>query len=160
MKRTRVTVLLALALTGGVIAYLLELLAQSVGSNVVVPPLSLTLTLVAIAIAVVVLAIPVRRSVMGKHKAPVDPFYALRIAVFAKASSLTGSLLVGSATGILIFLFGRPIPPIITMSALSISEAVAAGLLVAAGLVAEFLCTLPPQNPDDFRGESVSEPAA
>ena len=160
MKRTRASILLAAILAGGVIAYLLELLAQSVGSNIVVPPLSLTLTLAALAVAVVLLAIPVRRSVTGKRKAPIDPFYALRVAVFAKASSLTGSLLVGAAAGILIFLLGRPIPPTFSMSALVISQIVAAALLVAGGLIAEFLCTLPPQHPEDPRGKSLSEPAA
>lgn len=160
MKRTRVNVLLALALSGGVLTYLLELLAQSVGSNVVVPPLSLTLTVAALAVAVFFLAIPVRRSVTGKRKAPVDPFYALRVAVLAKASSLTGALLVGAAAGILIFLLGRPIPPTFAMSALAISQIGAAALLVAAGLIAEFLCTLPPQDPDDPREKAVHEPAA
>ena len=160
MKRTRVTVLPTVALGGGVFAYLLELLVQSIGANVIVPPLSLTLTLVALAVTVVLLAIPVRRSVTGKRKAPVDPFYALRVAVFAKASSLAGALLMGTAVGILIFLWGRPIAPTFTMGALAISEIVAAGVLVAAGLVAEFLCTLPPQAPDDPRGKSLSEPAS
>ena len=159
MKRTRASILLAVTLTGGVLAYLLQLLAQSVGANVVVPPLSLTLTVAVLAIAVVLLAIPVRRSVTGKRKARIDPFYALRVAVFAKASSLTGSLLFGAAAGILLFLFGRPVPPTFAMGALTISELVAAALLIAAGLVAEFLCTIPPQDPDDPRGKSLSEPA-
>ena len=160
MKRTRVSALLALALGGGVLAYLLELLLQSSGANVVLPPLSLTLTLVPLAIAVVLLAIPVRRSVTGKRKAPIDPFYALRVAVFAKASSLAGSLLLGAASGILIFLLGRPIAPSGAMSTLVISEMVGSALLVAAGLIAEFLCTLPPDDPQDHRGEGAREPAA
>ena len=160
MKRTRVSALLALALGGGVLAYLLELLLQSSGANVVLPPLSLTLTLVPLAIAVVLLAIPVRRSVTGKRKAPIDPFYALRVAVFAKASSLAGSLLLGAASGIRIFLLGRPIAPSGAMSTLVISEMVGSALLVAAGLIAEFLCTLPPDDPQDHRGEGAREPAA
>lgn len=160
MKRTRTTVLLALALGGGALAYLLELLVQSLGLAVVIPPLSLSLTLAALAIAVILLAIPVRRSVTGKRKAPIDPFYALRVAVFAKACSLTGSLLLGVAVGILLYLFGRPIAPAFSMSALVISEIVAAVLLIAAGLIAEFLCTLPPQNPEDPREKSLREPTA
>jgi MFS family permease len=160
MKRTRASILLACALTGGVITYLLELLAQSLGGNVVVPPLSLSLTVLALAIAVVLLAVPVRRWVTGKRKAPIDPFYALRVAVFAKASSLAGSLLLGATGGILIFLLGRPIPLPAPTGVLVGSEIVASALLVAAGLIAEYLCTLPPQNPEDPRGKSVSEPAA
>jgi hypothetical protein len=160
VKRTRISVLLALALAGGVLAYLLELLLQSTGANVVLPPLSLTLTLVSLAIAAVLLAIPVRRSVTGARKAPIDPFYALRVAVFAKAASLAGSLLLGAASGILFFLLGRPIAPSLSMSSLVLSELVAAALLVAAGLIAEFLCTLPPDDPDHTRGEAAREPAA
>ncbi len=160
MKRTRPTVLLGLALAAGVAAYLLELLGQSLGANVIVPPLSLTLTLVAIGIAVILLAIPVRRSVTGKRKARLDPFYALRVAVFAKASSLAGSLFAGAAVGIVLFLFGRPITPSVTMSTVAISEIVAGVFLVAAGLIAEHLCVLPPDDPQDPRGKSLSEPAA
>jgi hypothetical protein len=160
VKRTRLSILLAVTLSGGVLTYLLELLAQSVGSNVVVPPLSLTLTVAALAIAVVLLAIPVRRSVTGKRTALIDPFYALRVAVLAKASSLTGALLVGAAAGILIFLLGRPIPPTFAMSSLAISQIFAAALLVTAGLIAEFLCTLPPQDRDDPREKGLREPAA
>ncbi len=160
MKRTRLTVLLGLALAAGVVAYLLELLGQSLGANVVVPPLSLTLTLVAVGIAVILLAIPVRRSVTGKRKARLDPFYALRVAVFAKASSLAGSLLAGAAVGIVLFLFGRPIAPSASMSTVAISEIVAGVFLVAAGLIAEHLCVLPPDDPEDPRGKSLSEPAA
>lgn len=160
MKSTRASVLVALALAGGGVAYLLELLAQSVGSTIIIPPLSLSLTLVALAIAVVLLAIPVRRSVTGKRKAPIDPFYALRVAVFAKASSRTGALLFGAALGIVIFLYGRPILPAFSMGALTISQIVAAVLLVAAGLVAEHLCRIPPQDPYDLLEERSREPAA
>jgi hypothetical protein len=159
VKRTRISLLLALALAGGVVAYLLELLAQSLGANTVVPPLSLALTLVALAIAVILLAIPVRRSVTGKRAAPVDPFYALRVAIFAKASSLAGALLVGAGVGILIFLFARPIAPPLAPTAQSVSGLIAAALLVAAGLIAEFLCTLPPQDPEDPYEKSLREPA-
>lgn len=160
MKRTRLTMLLGLALVAGVVAYLLELLGQSLGANVIVPPLSLTLTLFAIGIAVILLAIPVRRSVTGKRKARLDPFYALRVAVFAKASSLAGSLLAGAAVGIVLFLFGRPITPSVTMSTVAISEIIAGAFLVVAGLIAEHLCVLPPDDPQDPRGKSLSEPAA
>lgn len=160
MKRTRLSVLLILALGGGVLTYLLELLLQSSGANVILPPVSLTLTLVPIALAVLLLALPVRRSVTGKRKAPVDPFYALRVAVFAKASSLAGSLMLGAASGILIFLLLRPIQPSVATITLVISEIVAAALLVTAGLIAEFWCTLPPEDPQDPLGKVAREPAA
>jgi hypothetical protein len=160
VKVTRASLLLTLAIGGGVFAYLLELLVQSVGASILIAPLSLSLTLIALAIAVVGLAIPVRRSVTGKRKGPIDPFFALRVAVFAKASSRTGALLLGAALGILIFLVGRPIPPAFAMSALTISQLVAAALLVSAGLVAEFFCKLPPHDPDDTLKERAREPAA
>jgi hypothetical protein len=160
MKTTRATTLLTLAVVGGVIAYLLELLVQAWGSTLIIAPLSLSLTLIALALAVVGAAIPVRRSVTGKRKAPIDPFFALRVAVFAKASSRTGALLLGAAVGVLIFLFGRPILPAFTMSALTIAQLIGAALLVAGGLVAEFLCKLPPQDPQDPLEERAREPAA
>ena len=51
---------------------------------------------------------PVRRATKTES-ARVDPFYATRVLVFAKASALTGALLLGAALGALVFLVTRPI---------------------------------------------------
>ena len=157
MKRTGPAPLIGLFLIGGVVAYLFELVMQSRGGLIFVPPLTVAVTLAAVAVAVILLAIPIRRRVKGKRKEPIDPLYAARVLALAKASSLAGALLGGVGAGILFYLFSRPIAPNEAILTNVILHIVSAATLVAAGLIAESLCALPPEDNDEG---AVGEPAA
>lgn len=148
MKRTNVSPIIGLVLGGAVFGYILELILQTSGGRLVLPPYTLSVTLFVIAVAVLLLAIPIRRRVTGKRKAPLSPFYAVRVAVLAKASTLVGSLLVGFALGILIDVLLRPTTPTWELLGPGIAELISSAVLLAAGLIAEFLCTLPPDDDD------------
>lgn len=150
MKRTSFRAVVIMIVVATVVSYLIELTLVSTGGLSIVPPVSLPITLVAVAAAIVGLAVPVRRRVTGKRKAPLSPFYAVRVAVLAKSCSLTGSLLVGVGIGIIIHLLGRPF---INWNLLwpGIAQAVGSALLLVAGLVAERMCTLPPDGEDPSR---------
>jgi len=160
MKRTGPAPLIGLFLIGGVASYLLELVVQSRGGFIYVPPISLAFTLFVVAAAVVLLAVPIRRKVTGKRKEPIDAFYAARVLALAKASSFAGSLLLGLGAGVLLYLFGRPIAPSGAILINVISQLVSAALLIAAGLIAEWLCVLPPDDIDKNEKEVAGEPAA
>jgi hypothetical protein len=149
MKRTSPAAIIGLLLGGGVVLYLVQLLFQTRGEYIFVPPISLPVTLFVVAIVVVVLAIPVRRAVNGKKNARVDPFYASRIVALAKATTYVGALLTGGGAGILVFVIARPVAPPLGMVTSSIALIVTAILLSAAGLIAESFCTLPPDDPED-----------
>jgi polyferredoxin len=157
MKRTSPAVLIGLGLGGGVVTYLAQLLMQTRGEFIFVPPISLPVTLFLAAIGVVLAAIPVRRAVSGKKAKRVDPFYAARVLALAKATAFVGSLLLGAGVGILIFVIARPVAPPLGMVTSSIALIVTAALLVAAGLVTEIFCSLPP---DDREGEIVPDATA
>jgi polyferredoxin len=148
MKRTSPGAVVGLILAGGVLLYLLQLLFQTRGEFIFVPPISLPVTLFIVAIGVVVLAIPVRRAVNGKKNAKIDPFYASRIVALAKATTYVGALLSGAGAGILIFVVARPVAPPLGMVTSSIALILTAILLIVAGLVAENFCTLPPDDPE------------
>jgi hypothetical protein len=154
MKRTTATPVLALILVGLVIGFLLEIAAAASGVPIFVPPVSLPITLVAIGVIVVLLAWPIHKSTMGTATTRVDPFVALRIAVLAKSSSLSGSLLFGAGFGILMYVLTRSVVPAISSVWLSIATALGAAALLAGGLVAEHFCTLPPEDPEDEPGEA------
>ena len=160
MKRTGPAPLIGLFLIGGVASYLLELVVQSRGGFIYVPPISLAFTLFVVAAAVVFLAVPIRRKVTGKRKEPIDAFYAARVLALAKASSFAGSLLLGLGAGVLLYLFGRPIAPSGAILINVIAQLVSAALLIAAGLIAEWLCVLPPDDLDKNEKEVAGEPAA
>lgn len=152
MKRTHATPLIALALVGLVLGFLLEIAAAASGFPQIVPPISLPITLVAVGSIVVALAWPIRQATRangtGKAVKPVNPFVAMRVAVLAKASSLSGALLLGGSSGIVLYILTRSVVPAVTSLWLAIAAAVGAALLLAGGLIAEHFCTLPPSDDD------------
>lgn len=153
MKRTRASTIIAFTLGGLVIGYLLDLAIVTAGTKALVPPISLAVTLVGVAVIVVALAWPIRRAVKGKATKHLDPFRAMRIAVLAKACSLSGALVLGVGLGITLFLVTRSVVPSASTIWLALATAIGAALLLAGGLVAEWCCTLPPDDTDTEKEE-------
>ena len=153
MKRTRAATIIAFTLGGLVVGYLVDLAVVTAGSKALVPPISLAITLVGVAAIVVALAWPIRRAVKGKATKHLDPFRAMRIAVLAKACSLSGALVLGVGLGITMFLITRSVVPPASTIWLALATAIGAGLLLAGGLVAEWCCTLPPDDTDTEKEE-------
>lgn len=156
MKRTSAAALGVLAVVGGVAMFLLQTLLVSTGGARYEPALTLPAALVVIAVLVVVLAIPVWRSTRGRSARKVDPFYATRIVLLAKACSLSGALLGGAFAGAVAFLGTRTATGVgsLVMAVASLGGAI---LLLAAGLVAEHLCTVPPDDDDQGRRRPSAE---
>ncbi|RZS55213.1 uncharacterized protein DUF3180 [Microcella putealis] len=155
MTRTTAGPLLLLALVGAIVGFVADTLLAGQGRPVFVPPISLAIALVLIAAALLAGAWPVRRAAAGERR--IDPFYATRIVVLAKASALGGALLLGAASGILIYLLSRSIVPV--GSALTTGAAlVGALLLLVSALVAEHFCSVPPPTDDDDQADAA--PAA
>lgn len=150
MTRTRPLALVVLAAIGAVAAVALQLALGATGMSKIVPPVSLAVTLVLIAVVVVALALPVRRAARAARRGPVDPFYATRVVLIAKASAFTGALLGGAAAGLVVELLARPVVAGATVWG-AVATLVAAVVLLTAGLVAEWFCLVPPDD-DDGRG--------
>ncbi|HEY0260163.1 MAG TPA: DUF3180 domain-containing protein, partial [Lacisediminihabitans sp.] len=112
MKRTSVISLIVLAVIGGVGGAFLEMGLTAGGRPIVLPPLTLAIALAAIGGIVVSLAVPIRRLTRGTAKGPIDPFYATRVLVLAKASALSGALLTGFGIGITVYLLTRSVVPV------------------------------------------------
>ncbi|HEU5223411.1 MAG TPA: DUF3180 domain-containing protein [Candidatus Lumbricidophila sp.] len=155
MKRTRPTHLIGLAGAGLITAYLGELWLVTSGSRAIAPPWTLALTLAVVAVLVLVAAWPVRRAVRGERRRAIDPLVASRVVILAKASSLTGAVIVGVGAGALVFFVTRSVPAAGPIW-MSVAVTVGAGAVLAAGLIAESWCTLPPQDPEaDQIGDRV-----
>lgn len=151
MTRSRPLPLVLLALVGFALAFATDLALAMRGEPVLVPPLSLAVGLMLIAALLVALAWPVRAAAKGERR--IDPFYATRVVVLAKASALAGALLLGGAGGILTYLLSRAVVPIgSTLTAAG--TLVAAVILLIAALVAEHFCALPPD--DDEQQEAAA----
>ena len=148
MTRTRPSMLLLLALLGGGAGWFLETVLVSAGSPAFIPPYTLAVVLAAIGVIVVFVARPVYRAVRRTATTRVDPFYATRAVVLAKASSLTGALFGGVAAGVLVFLLTRSVVPAGGAVAMTIVTIAGSVILLAGGLIAEKMCTLPPDDDD------------
>jgi hypothetical protein len=149
MKRTSISTLVLLAVIGGVGGAVAETGLAAAGRPIILPPLTLAVALALIGGIVVWLAAPIRRLTRGKAKVPIDPFYATRVLMLAKACALSGALITGLGVGITIYLLTRSVVPGVGSVGLAVSTVVGAGLLLAAGLIAEHMCTIPPGDDDD-----------
>ena len=146
MTRTRPVSLIVLAVIGAAATWLLEVALAAGGRAVVIPPFTLAAALVLIGVIIIVMALPVRRVSRRMPNARIDPFYATRVVMLAKASSLTGALLAGGGSGILAYLLSRSITPVAGSVAMTVAAGVAAIVLMVAGLVAEHMCAIPPDD--------------
>jgi hypothetical protein len=146
VTRTKPSLLIVLALLGGGVGWLLESMLVSLGSATLVPPFTLGAVLGLIGVLIVLLAIPVFRVVRKAPGAQVDPFYATRVVLLAKASSLAGALASGIAIALLVFVLTRSVLPAGGSVIMIVVTVVGAIVLLVGGLVAEKMCTLPPED--------------
>ncbi len=146
MKRTGPLLLVSLGAGGAIVGFLLQLGLASAGAATLSPPVTVPITLVVVAAVVLAAAIPIYRAVRSRQRGPINPFQAMRVVVLAKASSLAGSLIGGIGVGLVAYSLSRPILPGVTALWLAIGTAVAGVVLLIAGLVAEQLCSLPPDD--------------
>ena len=152
MKRTGAGVLIIAAVLGLAAGFLVDQLLTSAGRPTFTPAVTLPILLVLLGVVVVALAVPIRRATHGRSKAKVDPFRAVRIAMLAKASSIVGAAIGGLGAGLWIFLATRPVTPSLGSLGTVIATAVCGALLVAAGLIAEHLCTIRKDDDDEQPG--------
>lgn len=156
MKPTKASPLVALAAIGVIAGWFVEVMLVGSGRPSLVPPITLGVALALIGVLVVLGALPVFRVARGVAGARVDPFYATRILLLAKASSLTGAILTGVAIGILVFLLTRSVVAAAGPIGMAIATLVGAALLLAGGLAAEKMCTLPPEDDAPGRPDTMA----
>jgi hypothetical protein len=135
-----------IAVLGGAAGWFLEIARVAMSQPVVIPPYTLAAVLALIGVIIVIYALPVYRVVRGTARRRVDPFYATRVVLLAKASSLTGAVLGGVGAGILAFLLSRSVVAAVGSVTMALLTTVGAVILLAGGLIAEKMCTLPPDD--------------
>jgi len=159
MSPTKPGPLLLFGLGAGAVLYVIEVALVRFGEPAFVPPISLALALLLLGVIVPGLAWPIRQMLKAPEDAvsrAVNPFYAMRVVLLAKAGSVTGTLLAGTALGITVFFATRMV--LVWGSVLLSLAAVLGGVLLTIGsLLAERWCQIPPTHPHDPTGES--EPA-
>lgn len=153
--------LLAIAVVVGVVAWSLLRLLEAAGGVPLPQPWTAPAGMVVIAVAVIAAGWPVRRWTRGDRSRRLDALRAARTLVLARASAYSGSALVGFylAQAVLVL----PDLAIETRRErlwLALVAATAALLMVAAGLVVERWCRLPPGDRDEGGDDGDEVPTA
>lgn len=158
MRRTSAGILTIAAVIGAAAGFILDTMLTATGRATFSPAASLPTILALLGVVIVVLAISVFRASRGRGARPINPFQALRIAMLAKASSLLGAASFGFSLGLIVFLTTRPVTPSLGSMGTIVATLVCAVVLVAAGLVAEQLCTIRKDDDDDTPGNTPTGP--
>ncbi|NAZ82719.1 DUF3180 family protein [Kineococcus sp. R8] len=109
------------------------------------------LTIGLLAVAVFGLGWPVRQWVRGDKSRRIDALRAARTAALAKSASYAGALLIGFFAGYVVhFVPTADIAARRSQLVLGVADLVVSALLLAAGLIVERWCRVPPE--DDDRG--------
>ena len=162
MKPTKASVVLVIVFGVTVLSFLAVRLLVANGVAVPASPTNLLVTLGAIALILLGLSFPIWRykaSVTQYTKGPrpkrVDPFYAVRVLLLAKASSITGSGFVGWHLGAMIAQLSLPVS--FTAALVQNSFGLVASLvLTVAAIVSEQICRLPDEPKDNQIDQMVS----
>lgn len=154
MKRTGPSTIISIAIVALVAGFAYDAVLARTQRPTFVPPLALGLVLLAIAAIILTLAVPVYRVARGQTREPIDAYYATRVVLIAKASSIAGTILGGLVGGVFAYLVTRGVGVPASLLVPTIITLVGGVVLVAAGLVAEFMCTVPPNDDDRRDGET------
>ncbi len=162
MKPTKASSVIAVIFVLSVVSFLTVRLMVSNGLAIPTSPTNLLLALAFIAVVLLALSIPIWRykAALTQYKTGtrpkrVDPFYAVRVVLLAKASALTGAGFVGWHIGALVAQLSLPVS--FTAALLQNSFGLVASLvLMASAVISEQICRLPEDPGNDKIDQMVS----
>ncbi len=121
MKPTKIFTLLGWVIPAATAGYLYSRFVVASGGQVPVAPLNLILTFLAISVILAIFAAPMfryRRELAAQRQnssAPrpkrLNPFYAVRLVMLAKATAIAGALFAGWQLGVIWFQLSSPVTP-------------------------------------------------
>lgn len=160
MKPTKALNLVALAAVVSIAGFVLATTLVARGLPVPISPNTLLVTLTAISAVLLLLAIPIWRyrdqlkKTSKTRPKRVDPFYAVRVLLLAKASSIAGAIFIGWHSGVLVYqlISAVIVQNLVIKTILGILASVA---LTASAIAAEQICRLP-QDPTPDSDQAVT----
>lgn len=154
MKPTKLSLLLLISLPTTIAAFFVASFMVGRGLQVPVSPTNLLITLAAISLVLLGLSIPIWRYRTALKQSStqrpkrVDPFYAVRVLLLAKASSLAGVLFASWHLGVVLFQLSGAV----VVQGLVLQNAfgfIASVMLIAAAIITEQICRLPQDSDPD-----------
>jgi uncharacterized protein HemY len=141
------------------------------GRVIPVSGITLAISVIVVAVILISLAIPIWKYKRNLKKAtaaleqnpaakvnkpmPVDPFYAVRVLILAKAGAVTASMLGGWHIGVLIKQYTSPVV-VESSTGTNIAAGIASLVLLAVSFIIEWMCRLP----SDPNGPGVTKDSA
>lgn len=161
MKPTKVMTLIGWAVSATTAGYLLPKLLVNSGGSIPISPWNIIITLPLIGIVLVLMAIPMfkyRRALLARAKdaakprpMPINPFFAVRIVLLAKAISISGAIFSGWHIGVVWLQLTSPVVPSSTVqNAIALIGAV---VMTGCAIIVERICRIP----DDGNGATKLE---
>lgn len=160
MKPTKAINLIALTMLVAIAGFFLSTTLVARGLPVPTSPNTLLVTLTAISAVLLLLAIPIWRyrdqlkKTSKTRPKRVDPFYAVRVLLLAKASSIAGAMFIGWHLGVMIYQLTATVivQDLVVRSILGMLASIA---LTAAAVATEQICRLP-QDPTPDPDQAVT----
>jgi hypothetical protein len=167
VKPTRIATLVSNLIATGILAWGFSELLVRLGAQLPVSTTNLLVTLPVIAIVLVLLALPIfryRAAIISALDKPadskqaaikrVDPFYAIRVALLAKAVSIAGAVFAGWHAGVLMAVLSSP-----QISATGVWRStlglIGSLVMTVCGVIVERACKVPP-DADTAAGSDAS----
>ncbi len=167
MKPTKLINLVAWLVPATTAGYLLPQIVVNQGGSIPISPLNIIITLPLIGIILALMAIPIfkyRKALLARTKdsaaarpLPLNPFYAVRILLLAKAISISGAIFSGWHIGVVWLQLSSPIIPSSTLqNGLALIGAII--MTVCAGIV-ERVCRVIDDGSGPETKSTAGEPA-
>ncbi len=124
------------------------------GYRVPISGISLSVSIAVVCVVLVVLALPIYRykralkklleakDAKAQRPVPVDPFYAVRVLLLAKASAIASALFIGWHAGVLVVLFSAPVVASEAVGP-NLSAGITSVVLLICAFVVQGICRLP-----------------
>ena len=144
------------------VVYVLVRLMLQNGASIPIATNTVLITLPSIAIIELAIAIPVFKyrselqkfATSGVRPKRLDPFYAMRVVVLAKATSIAGALFLGTAIGLVFMQLSQPvIADSIWRNLVALVESV---VLISVALFIEKACKLPDDGENSGKAKESS----
>ncbi|AIC46993.1 DUF3180 domain-containing protein [Rhodoluna lacicola] len=151
MKPTKIMTLIGWAVSATTAGYLLPKLLVNSGGAIPISPWNIIITLPLIGIVLIVVAIPMfkyRKALISRAKdaakprpMPMNPFFAVRLVLLAKAISISGAIFSGWHLGVVWLQLTSPVVPSSTLQ--NVLGLIGALLMTICAIIVERICRIP-----------------
>ncbi|MEY4559216.1 MAG: hypothetical protein RLZ82_231 [Actinomycetota bacterium] len=148
LKPTKIINLIGWVVPATTAGYLLPQIVVNQGGSIPISPLNIIITLPLIGIILVLMAIPIfkyRKALLERAKdssaarpLPLNPFYAVRILLLAKAISISGAIFTGWHIGVVWLQLSSPIVPSSTIQ--NVIALVGSVIMTVCAVIVERVC--------------------